>query len=82
MGVCSAGRKRFAQAFERKTRTAENIRLKNLLALRKTCDIFAPVSIPHFSEKENSRRASVGKAENPTRGASAAWASFFWSSSG
>jgi cytochrome c oxidase subunit II len=46
----------------------KNNRLKNLLALRKTCDIFAPVCIPHFSDRREFEQALVGKAENPTRG--------------
>jgi hypothetical protein len=54
---------------------------KNALALRKTCDIFGAVYIPHFSDIGELERASVGKAENPNSGGRAAWASFYcWSS--
>src|SRR5713101_4386449 len=44
-------------------------RYKNPLALRKSCDIFAPVCLLRASlTAGNSQRASVGKAKNPTGG--------------
>jgi hypothetical protein len=43
MRDCGAGKKRFRPFSEEKGTTARNNRCKKLLALRKSCDIFAPV---------------------------------------
>ena len=68
MRLCGAAGKRFRGHCEKKPHRQKNNRCKNPLALRKTCDIFAPVCIFASPIAGNSSRAFVGKAENPTRG--------------
>src|SRR6267142_7073898 len=68
--------------FRKEASPAKNNRCKNPLALRKTCDIFAPVCIPHFSDHREFEQGLSGEGRESNSGGRAAWASFFYSSSG
>jgi hypothetical protein len=63
--------------FRKEASPAKNNRCKNPLALRKSCDIFAPVCIPHFSDRREFEQGLSGEGRESNSGGRAAWASFF-----
>jgi hypothetical protein len=50
---------------------------KNSLALRKSCDIFPPVHIPHVSERREFGQGLSGEGRESKLGGSAKWALFY-----
>jgi hypothetical protein len=69
-------------AFQKEASSRKKTRFKNPLALRKSCDIFAPVCILHFFGRREFEQGLGGEGRESNLGVVAAWASFFSLSSG
>jgi hypothetical protein len=70
MRDCDVAKERFRALFEEKVGGEEMKRFKKLLAPRKTCDIFAPVSVPHFSDRGEFEQGLSGEGRESNSGVS------------